>query len=93
MTCQHAHSTLTRAYLEDGTPLAIHQCDMCGLSLPSRAPETADIWTLPAFDERAADRGWEWVFRELFEIAEKKLQRAVNLVKGAKSGKQRADFR
>ncbi|HKI69707.1 MAG TPA: hypothetical protein VKA67_08965 [Verrucomicrobiae bacterium] len=93
MTCKHAHSTLTRAYLDDGTPLSIHQCDMCGLSLPRREVAAVDIWTLPEFDAAAADRGWEWIFRELFEIAEKKIQRAVNLVRGAKSGKQRTDIR
>lgn len=90
MTCKHTHSTLTRAYLDDGTPLAIHQCDMCGRPLSGRdlgeTAEAVDIWTLPVFDDTACDRCFERIFLELFEIAEKKLQRAISLVRGGNRG-------
>lgn len=37
--CKHISSTVVNATLEDGTPLRIHQCDMCGLPLPKRDVE------------------------------------------------------
>lgn len=41
--CKHISSTVVTATLEDGTPLRIHQCDMCGLPLPKRdVDEEAD---------------------------------------------------
>lgn len=41
--CKHISSTVVDAMLLDGTPLRIHQCDMCGLPLPGRAVDAASV--------------------------------------------------
>lgn len=34
--CKHTHATLVNAWLEDGDPFTVHQCDMCGLTVQDR---------------------------------------------------------
>ena len=65
--CKHISSTVVNATLEDGTPLRIYQCDMCGLLLPKRdVEEGADSMEM---DWQALqvglDRIWAPLFKEM----------------------------
>lgn len=81
MKCRHLRSTITRAYLDDGTPLAIHQCDNCGVAMPETDTGEPDIWQLPEFDTRASERGYERLWNLLFGKPEGKLNKIVRMVK------------
>lgn len=82
--CQHRHSTVTRGYLEDGSPVAIHQCDDCGLTLPAIEPGDVDIWALPETDTKALATAWQRIWVRLFGQVEKQLANVINFAKGAK---------
>lgn len=82
--CQHKHSTLTRGYLDEGDPVAVHQCDNCGVALPKIQPVEVDIWTLPEFDSKASERGYTKIFEYVFEYISQKAENAINFVKAAK---------
>lgn len=81
MKCQHKHHTLTRAYLEDGTPLAIHQCDNCGVAVPEIDPGEVDVWNLPVFDEKLAERGYSRLIKLAFGIVDNGLNVVSKLAK------------
>jgi hypothetical protein len=87
--CQHRHSTLTRAFTDEGDPFAIHQCDFCGIALPAIEPDEADIWTLPEFDGAAAERGYTRLLSLVFEYIGGKFESAINFAKGVKYREQR----
>lgn len=86
--CQHRHSTLTRGYLDEGDPVAIHQCDNCGVGLPNIVPAEVDIWTLPEFDVKAAERGYTRLFEVIFDYISQKTESAINFVKATRYGQR-----
>lgn len=61
--CRHKHSTVVKAMIEQdeevapalwGYPVYVHQCDMCGLTLPGRPVAVAEWDDPPLLDEEAA---------------------------------------
>jgi hypothetical protein len=68
--CKHNHSTIVTAWLDDGTPVHIHQCDMCGLTLPAtNATEAAEP---PPVDIIALDAAFDRIWRQLFPPAQRR---------------------
>lgn len=53
MKCKHEYTTVVRGIFPHGTPVAIHQCDYCGMTLPRRDTPRCDVWLIPALDEKA----------------------------------------
>lgn len=66
--CKHIQSTVVDAMLLDGTPLRIHQCDMCGLPLPGRAVEETHVDPMEMDWEAlrvALDKVWTPLVRDM----------------------------
>jgi hypothetical protein len=87
--CQHRHSTPVRGFLEEGDPVAIHQCDTCGLALPALEPGEADVWKLPEFDAAVAERGYTRLLEQAFGYTNQKAENAINYVKGVRYEQRR----
>lgn len=82
MTCKHLHHTLTRGTFPHGTPVAVYQCDSCGVALPKvEAPADLDIWTLPAFDEQAAEQGYGKAIATVLGLQPDKTEQATTYAK------------
>ena len=76
--CRHLHRTLTRGTFPHGTPVAVYQCDACGMAMPKdEPPADVDIWSLPAFDEQAAERGYGKAIATVFGVQPDKTQQAT----------------
>lgn len=84
MTCQHRHTTVTRAHLDDGTPVTIHQCDNCGLAVPHKEATDLDVWDLPEWDETIAERGYERLAERAFGLDGQRTENVINFAKGVR---------
>lgn len=65
--CKHIHHTRVKSFNEDGTEVAIYQCDMCGLTMPDLtierlAVDPADA-DLPFLDEDASIKAVTTILR------------------------------
>lgn len=66
--CKHTHATLVAAWLDDGDPFRVYQCDMCGLTVLDRdIGDTED--GLPPIDTaaqaQALARIWKAIMLEI----------------------------
>lgn len=67
MQCKHVSTTLVTAFLEDGTPARIPQCDMCGMIVihPVSVNHLDDL----PIDEIALQRAYKKLILSIFELA------------------------
>lgn len=79
MKCKHDSTTIVRGTLEDNTPVAIHQCDYCGITIPAKDTPAADVWTLPAVDEAAFAQALKRWWTEFFDNTVERLARIVKV--------------
>lgn len=64
--CKHKHTTEVAAQLDDGTPLVIHQCDMCGMDVwQKEITANLDPLTLPSIDTIALDAAFAAAWRDV----------------------------
>lgn len=88
MTCRHLHRTLTRGTFPHGTPVAIYQCDHCGMALPKlETSSDVNVWGLPIFDEQSAEQGYTRVITDALDGTESKPLEAALFAKGNPHGK------
>lgn len=67
--CKHKHTTLVFDQLDDGTPVIIHQCDMCGLlHWRKEVDQTVDWDSLPLVDLVALEQAYTRIWRELLAL-------------------------
>ena len=71
--CKHYHTTIVTAWLDDGTPVHIHQCDMCGITLP--AANAAEASDPPPVDTVALGAAFDRIWSQLFPDARPSLRR------------------
>lgn len=81
MKCKHEYTTESRGILDDGTPVAIHQCDFCGITIPAKDAPAADVWKLPSVDEAAQAQAFKRVERTLFGNKDERLSTIVRVAK------------
>ena len=66
--CKHVSCTHVKAWLDDGTPVTIKQCDMCGLVIPGYAT-TGDA-DPPPIDEQAMTAAYRRLYASIVSLAE-----------------------
>lgn len=98
--CNHKNTTIVRAHLLEnagpfvaGEPLAIQQCDDCGMTLPGLAVEgDTDLWALPELDQDALDRGMRRNMTKIFADNAADTQRVAGFVKTTKQPKKAGSY-
>lgn len=86
--CLHKHSTLVQTWIDadkelgiDAATVAIHQCDMCGITIPDK--EVGDIddpMTLPIIDVDAVHRAFDQIWKEIMsDINQKRTMKPMLL--------------
>jgi hypothetical protein len=68
--CKHLRSTEVSGQLEDGRFVIIHQCDLCGLTLPLRPTTTTeeDLLVIPTVDAIAMAGKIRTIWKELMAL-------------------------
>lgn len=68
--CKHKHTTPVLDHLDDGTPLIIHQCDMCGMLHWRKEvdPDAVELTTLPVVDMVALERAFTRAWRDILTM-------------------------
>lgn len=68
--CKHQHTTVVYDTLDDGSPVAIHQCDMCGMTVPTHPTDVPgdELGTLPNIDMTALEKEMTRRWREVLSL-------------------------
>lgn len=85
--CKHVETTIVRDTLDDGTPVAIHQCDFCGDTCPSMdvaAEIAADVWSLPEIDKAAQSKALQRLIVKAFQDENQTMASVVVFAKNTK---------